>query len=122
MIASVMTTSRAGRPIECHIPRRLKSMAVDYSSVQRGLPGLKRRRSLHTAAVAVNARNPKRALQHFDLLPQLVPGRRQLGRERALEARARAVGMGEAQPGRVEEVAVEAGQRRAAVEIVAGER
>src|SRR5258708_34022627 len=26
MIPSVITTSRAGRPIECHIPRRLKSI------------------------------------------------------------------------------------------------
>src|SRR5256885_6929234 len=30
MIASVMTTRRAGRPIDFHIPRRLNSMAGDF--------------------------------------------------------------------------------------------
>src|SRR5258705_745451 len=58
MIASVITTRRAGRPIDFHIPTRLKSIGVYFSSgvASRIVLWLdKRRQNLHRRTLAVNA-------------------------------------------------------------------
>src|SRR2546426_11658809 len=79
MIASVMTTRRAGRPIDFHIPTRLKSMAGYV--LRNRFPkscfsfwgGGKRRQNLHRRTPAVNATRPSAPLHVLHPAPRPRP-------------------------------------------------
>src|SRR4051812_2035721 len=94
MIASVMTTRRAGRPIDFHIPSRLKSMAGDFLRAaltpdRKGGGAYTRRPLLSTRGGALWAGKFERArpIQDLSLAAGSLTGRRSCGLDARVLAR-----------------------------------
>src|SRR3954447_6842426 len=88
MISSVMTTRRAGRPIDFHIPSRLKSMAGDFLRAalapdRKGGGAYTRRPLLSTRGGALWARKFQRARAH----PGSIVGGRKLDGQKVMRSR-----------------------------------